>query len=157
MEWRCAVKPSASDSASAAGARAASASASHERTDVRLRKSNTDSPDEKRAVREVGSTDRTCDVIADGFRRMPPEKYRARVPHLCEQRARVCRRDLKMLGRNPVREGCRIRKPRNQDDRSVVFPGLRRNLAPRQDIQLPLHFPRHRIGETGVIGDQDRL
>ena len=50
------VKPSASASAIAAGPTWASAAASAATQVVRLRKSNTDRPEAKRAVRPVGST-----------------------------------------------------------------------------------------------------
>jgi len=51
-----AASPSASASVRADGPSFDKASASQASTLVRLRKSNTDSPDENRAVREVGST-----------------------------------------------------------------------------------------------------
>jgi hypothetical protein len=56
IERACAERPSASASASAAGASFDNASASQASIVVRLRKSSTESPDENRAVREVGST-----------------------------------------------------------------------------------------------------
>src|SRR5262249_13199446 len=55
-ENRCASSPSARASAMAAGASAASAAALSFSNEVRFMKSRTPSPDENRAVREVGST-----------------------------------------------------------------------------------------------------
>src|SRR5690606_32001449 len=55
-EMPCASSPSSPASVSAAGPIAANASASQPMIDVRFRKSGTPSPDEKRALREVGST-----------------------------------------------------------------------------------------------------
>ncbi len=52
----CACNPSASASATAAGPTRASAAASAATQVVRLRKSNTESPEAKRAVPPVGST-----------------------------------------------------------------------------------------------------
>src|SRR5579864_6884739 len=55
-EWRCAASPSASARANAVGASFASESVSQASTEVRLRKSSTESPEENRAVPRVGST-----------------------------------------------------------------------------------------------------
>src|SRR5262249_27790006 len=55
-ERACALKPSASPSAMAAGPKASSARRSQRSTEVRLRKSLTPRPEEKRAERAVGST-----------------------------------------------------------------------------------------------------
>ena len=56
MERACASSPSASASAMAGGPSTAMAPASKDSKVVRFMKSSTESPEEKRAEREVGST-----------------------------------------------------------------------------------------------------
>ena len=95
-------------------------------------------------------------IVADGLRGVAAEEDRAGVAHPVGQPLGLVHRELDVLGRDAVDQAGRVVQ-RRDDHRAVVAPGSGGVVAGRQRRQLPLDRGDHRVGEGGVVGDQDRL
>ena len=156
----CAPRPSASASASAAGPSAASASGVQATSEVRLRKSATPSPPEKRAARESAArgwcrrrsrrSPRACGGRGRSRRHggCGPASASAGPGSIASSTCSAAMRST--IGAEAARSGTRMMQP------------LSRQLAPR-DVgarharKLGLDGRSHAVGEGGIVGDQDRL
>ena len=97
------------------------------------------------------------DVIADRLGRVPPQEHAAGVTDAVEQCLRVVRRDLEMLGREPVDQRHRLGERRHDDHCAVRVPCGARDLGGGERTDLAIHRRRDPVGEACVVGEEDRL
>ena len=101
---------------------------------------------------------RAADVVADHLGRMGAEEDRAGMADALGQRAAASRdQQLDVLGRQAIDQRGRVVQVRHHHDRAEVAPAGARDGLARQLGELALDRRGDRIGERGVIGDQDGL
>ena len=157
-ERACASSPSASARPTAAGPMAARPSAAAADEGGPLEEVEHAEPRGKPGAAPGGEdVVGSGDIVAQSLGDVPAEEDRAGVPHPAGQSVRLGNGQLQMLGRDAIDERRRRIEALDHDDAAVPLPARRRRLAPSQGRQMRLHRGADRVGEGGVVGDQDRL
>ncbi len=66
-------------------------------------------------------------------------------------------RQLQMLRRQTVDQRRRLVQVAHDDHRAMLAPARLGDASARQGLQMVREGRQHRVGKTGIIGDQDRL
>ncbi|TXT20230.1 MAG: hypothetical protein FD138_4243 [Planctomycetota bacterium] len=83
------------------------------------------------------------------------QKDRSGILHFREDRFGIGGRDVKVLGRQQVRQPASIVGILREDQRSVIFEALPREVASRKFCELLFEFDLHGSDQRRVPGDED--
>ena len=143
----------------AAGPSARSCSGPSFRIEVRFMKSSTRGRGEARRARRRQHVVGAADIVADHFRRVPAEEDRAGIADAAraaprDRRSTISRCSAAMRSASGTASSSVV----DQDDRAEIAPArARRSRARGSVVELALDRRLDRVGEAGVVGDQDRL